>query len=440
MMEHKLLTFLKESQMLSPGDRVICAVSGGADSMALLWCFYLLQKKLEIQLSAAHFNHKLRGVESDRDEAFVRAFCMGHGIPFFAGSAEVKPGAKGLEAAARDARYQFLLSLDRDAKIATAHTANDNAETELLHLIRGTALAGLGGIPPVRGRIIRPMLQITRLEVLAFLEQEHIPHIEDSSNKTDAFLRNRVRHKIMPLLQKENPQIARQLSICALRLREDEILLSEFAQKVFAEAALPDGAFSCAVLLEQPAALRGRVIRLALLQWGLAEPETSHIAAVEKLLFARSPSASAQLPGGLCIARRYDALAPQKASVIFADRPLPCPGALFLPDFEITCEKVNLPENFQNTPFHFAIDCDTISENHFTVRPRQPGDRITLYGGTKSLKKLYIDRKIPAALRAQLPVIACGSEVIAVARIGADVTKLAQRGQAILFHIEQNSL
>ena len=434
-MEHKLLSFLKEFQMLSPGNHVICAVSGGADSMALLWCFYLLQQKLKITLSAAHFNHKLRGAESDRDEAFVRAFCTGHGIPFYAGSAKIKSGAKGLEAAARDARYQFLLSLNQHAKIATAHTADDNAETELLHLIRGTSLSGLGGIPPMRGRIIRPMLQITRQEVLAFLEQEHIPHVEDSSNASEDFLRNRVRHKIMPLFCQENPKIATQLSGCALRLREDETLLSELAHQAFAKAALPDGALSCTVLLEQPASLRSRIIRLALTQWGLPEPEASHVSAVEKLLYASSPSAKAQLPGGLCVARRYDAIALQKVTAALDRYILPCPGTLLMSDFEITCEIKNLPKNFQNTPFHFALDCDTISNNPLIVRSRQPGDSIALYGGTKSLKKLFIDRKIPARLRGRIPVITCNGEVLAVAGIGADVTKLVSSGLAVVFQI-----
>ena len=128
-MVNKICAFLKQYEMVKPGDRVICAVSGGADSMALLWAMYLLKDKLQISLSAAHFNHHLRGGESNRDEVFVTDFCEGYGIPLYKGEGNVVPGDKGLEAAARDARYAFLEGLP--GKVATAHTADDNAETLL---------------------------------------------------------------------------------------------------------------------------------------------------------------------------------------------------------------------------------------------------------------------------------------------------------------------
>ena len=135
-MLNELLSFIRRYDMVKSGDTVICAVSGGADSMALLWAFYLLKDKLEIQLECAHFNHGLRGAESNRDQAFVEDFCKGLQIPCHVGKAQVTAGKKGLEAAARDARYGFLKSLS--GKIATAHTADDNAETLLMHLVRGT--------------------------------------------------------------------------------------------------------------------------------------------------------------------------------------------------------------------------------------------------------------------------------------------------------------
>ena len=159
-MQNKLLQFIREQKLIAPGDRVICALSGGADSVAMLFALFLLREKLKIQLEAAHFNHHLRGEESQRDEAFARDFCARYDIPLHVGGGQVQPGKKGLEAAARDARYAFLQSLD--GKIATAHTADDNAETVLLHLIRGTGLKGLGGIAPQRGALIRPMLSDLR--------------------------------------------------------------------------------------------------------------------------------------------------------------------------------------------------------------------------------------------------------------------------------------
>ena len=143
-MLNKLERFLKQQEMVCTGDTVVCAVSGGADSVALLFALYLLKDKLGIQLEAAHFNHNLRGEESCRDENFVRVLCDRYDIPLHVGSGVVTAGEKGLEAAARDARYAFLRNLP--GKIATAHTADDNAETVLMHLIRGTGLKGLGGI------------------------------------------------------------------------------------------------------------------------------------------------------------------------------------------------------------------------------------------------------------------------------------------------------
>ena len=168
-MLNKLLAFIRRYDMIEPGDSVVCAVSGGADSVALLFAMYLLKEKLGILLSAAHFNHHLRGAESDRDEAFVREFCHRYDIPLHVGGGEVVPGKKGLEAAARDARYGYFQTLS--GKIATAHTADDNAETVLLHLVRGTGLKGLGGIAPVNGNLIRPMLTVTRQQVESFVQE-----------------------------------------------------------------------------------------------------------------------------------------------------------------------------------------------------------------------------------------------------------------------------
>ena len=223
-MLNELLAMIRRYDMIRPGDRVVCALSGGADSVALLFGLYLLKDKLRIQLEAAHFNHQLRGTESDRDEAFAREFCDRYDIPIHVGTAKILPGKKGLEAAAREARYAFFDTLP--GKIATAHTADDNAETVLMRLVRGTGLKGLGGIHPVRGRIIRPMLLVTRQQVEDFLAEYCLSHVEDSSNATDDFLRNRIRRHIIPALREENPRLGHNLSAMALRLRLDEAALT----------------------------------------------------------------------------------------------------------------------------------------------------------------------------------------------------------------------
>ena len=223
-MQNKLLTFARKQDLIRPGDRIVCALSGGADSVALLSVLLELRETLNISVEAAHFHHNLRGEEADRDAAFCRTLCALLNIPCHFGKAD--PAAYGcgdsIELTARDLRYAFLRSLPVD-KIATAHTADDNAETVLMHLVRGTGLKGLGGIAEVNGRLIRPMLHITRRQVEDFLQEYHISHIEDSSNAGDDFLRNRIRHYVMPLLQAENPRLAENVSAMAQRLRSRPI-------------------------------------------------------------------------------------------------------------------------------------------------------------------------------------------------------------------------
>ena len=293
----KLRAFVRQYDLIHPGDTVIAAVSGGADSIALLFALFLLREEWGITLEAAHFNHCLRGEESNRDARFVADFCAHYGIPLHMCSGNVVPGEKGLEAAARDARYRFLRSLP--GKVATAHTADDNAETVLMRLLRGTGLKGLGAIAPVSGNVIRPMLNVTRREVEAFLEEYALAHIEDSSNGEDAFLRNRIRHRIMPLLYEENPRIGENLSSMALNLRLDEACLSRLAS-----GPMP----GIEELKSLPDAIRRRYLERFLKENGVREPEESHLLQAESLLFHWNPSASMNFPGGIVIAREYDRL------------------------------------------------------------------------------------------------------------------------------------
>ena len=402
-MLNKLLSFIREQEMIRPGDTVVCAVSGGADSVALLFALYLLKEKLEITLEAAHFNHHLRGEESDRDEAFVRQLCDRYDIALHLGGGAVAPGKKGLEAAARDARYGFLRSLP--GKIATAHTADDNAETVLMHIVRGTGLKGLGGITPVHGSVIRPMLRTTRRDVEAFLEEWCLSHMEDSSNETDAFLRNRIRHHVMPLLAAENPQIAENLSRMALRLRLDEEFLS---QQV--DSAALGGVES---LRTMPKALRNRALEAFLKENGVREPEDAHIALTEALVFSEKPSARASLPGGITIAREYDALVCLAQTEDLEETVLPCPGEVCLAGLRVICEPAS---ETVSTPDAFTV-CPV---GQIRLRSRRSGDSIRLGGGTKSLKKLFIDRKIPAARRNQIPVVCDDAGVLGVYTIGAN--------------------
>lgn len=417
-MLNKLTAFIRRYEMVNSGDNVVCAVSGGADSMALLWALYLLKDKLKICLSAAHFNHHLRAEESDRDEAFVAEFCRGYGIPFVAGSGNVVSGPKGLEAAAREARYAFLRSLP--GKIATAHTATDNAETVLLHLVRGTGLKGLGGVMPVNGNVIRPMLSVTREEVLDFLEEYSIPFVEDSSNAGDDFLRNRLRHHIVPQLNKENPSLSANLSAMALRLRQDEEALDIIAREKYTDRVSD-------LLVLQPA-IRSRVLAKILLNAGVREPEAAHIAALESLLNSPKPSAKAEFPGGVTVARNYDTLETARRTEEIIPQELT--DSATVSGFQISCF---LNTRDGQTAESFAV----VPRGKMVIRSRQEGDTIRLNAGTKSLKKLFIDKKIPAAMRSSIPVIADDVGVLGVAGIGANLDRLSTGKDAVRIVIEK---
>ena len=407
-MLNKLGAFIRQHDLITPGEQIVCALSGGADSMALLFAMYLLKEKLGIRLAAAHFNHNLRGAESDADEVFVREFCTRYDVPLYLGSAAVVAGEKGLEAAAREARYGFFATLP--GKIATAHTADDNAETVLLHLVRGTGLKGLGGIAPSRGNIIRPMLNVTRQEVLTFLAEYHVSYREDSSNQTDEFLRNRLRHHVMPLLKEENPSLAENLSAMALRLRLDEQALQE-------EAAFTEP-LDVQWLRDQSPAIRSRILETFLKKHGVREPEAAHIAQAEALAFSENPSAYARFPGDILICREYGILTVGEAHAILQPLELTCPGQVQWGRYLIECRPA---EQVINTK-----DCFTVCpQGAVMLRSRLAGDAIRLSGGSKPLKKLFIDRKIPAAQRSGVPVLADEQGVLAVYGLGANEDRKA---------------
>lgn len=416
-MLNKLTAFIRQYDLISPGDEIVCALSGGADSTALLFALYLLREKFQFTLSAAHFNHNLRAEESDRDEQFVRSLCDRYDIPLFVGSGAVKAGKKGLEAAAREARYAFFATLP--GKIATAHTANDNAETVLLHLVRGTGLKGLGGIAPVNGKIIRPMLSVTRADVLNFLEEYCLQCVQDSSNETDAFLRNRLRHHVMPLLVQENPCLAENLSAMALELRQDEAFLQQQAEE---QATL-----EVEKLRQMDGAIRHRIIERFLKENGVREPEYRHIAFVEDLIFSAKPSAQAKLPGGVTVERCYGLLRimPQEQ---WTPVQITCPGETVIEPLglKVTCRPASTIINSENT---FTVS----TTGAVVLRSRLPGDEIRLSGGTKPLKKLYIDRKIPASQRHLIPVLADGSGVLAVYGIGVNQNRIPPEIPAMQF-------
>lgn len=240
----KVLKTNREQGLIQKGETIIAAVSGGADSICLLEALNGLKDKLQIKLLACHFNHRLRGEESDRDQEFVQKFCDERGIELILGSAPDKNLYKN-EASAREARYSFfekILEEGRGDKVATAHNLNDNSETLVLRLIRGAGLRGLSSIPFSRQeKIIRPLLSVTRQEIESFLSARKIDYRQDKSNFDRSFDRNKVRLDIIPLLLKMNPNFLETSGKMADQIREDYDYLDLETKKAFGKVKLTSG-------------------------------------------------------------------------------------------------------------------------------------------------------------------------------------------------------
>lgn len=446
--------FIREQDLIPAGSTVLCAVSGGADSIAMLHALYRLRGKLGFSLAAAHYNHRLRGAESDRDMRFVEQFvqlcCGAHrqgdgtvlpAVPLYSGAGDVAAQARlrgtGIEETARDMRYAFLQQAAQEAGanwIATAHTANDNVETILFHLARGTGLRGLGGILPRRENIIRPMLTVTRQQVEDYLFRHCLPHMEDSSNSSDEYTRNRIRHQVLPVLEDIAPGFAVRLADTAALLRSDEAALTAQAQTL-ADRAEPHEtglAIDAAVLASAPDPIASRCLRLLLgrLWGGDQNCSAAHLNALLRLCRSGGPSGELHLPHGATARRCYEKLllVPRLGPIPLTAGPLPLPGALDCGAWHIVCQA----EDYQGQPQGpWELWLDRQAVPGLEIRPRRTGDRLTPPGRLgKTVKKWMIEAKIPRFQRDALPVFCRGGQVAAVAGLGPDRAFAAAEGKS----------
>ena len=429
----KFLNFADEFDMLPESGLVLACVSGGADSMCLLEALLEIAPKRGFEVGAAHFNHGLRGEEADRDEQFVARQCKDRRVPFFLGCGDAEARARtlgmGIEAAARDMRYDFFYKTAGELgakRIATGHTIEDNAETMLLNLARGSGAAGLSGIPPKRGTagsevyMIRPMLRISREEATEYLGLRGVPYVIDSTNELDIYARNKLRHRVVPVLRELNSRFSDACASSSELLRADEEFLSELAGAFIAERCQGGKAPSVGAgdLMNLPFAVSGRVIR-RLFGGSLS---LGHVKAVLRLCESGGPSARLSLPG-MTVYRQYGRIVFGDASGDDAmdggfDPIYPADGdCIEIPGagLKITCKKVVNCDTINKSLIFFLFKCDDIY-GRITVRPRREGDTIRLFGhsGTKTLKKLFIERRIPARKRAFIPIIADDAGVLAV--------------------------
>lgn len=439
---------IAQHHMLRRGETVLAALSGGADSVALA----LVLQQLGYRVCAFHLNHCLRGAESERDEAFVRSFCKAHDIPLQVARADAAAYAEtvreSLETAARMLRYahyEAAAAACGASHIATAHTADDQLETLLLHLTRGTGGKGLGGIPPVRGAIVRPLLEATRAQVEAFLAACGQDFVVDSSNADSAFSRNRIRNEVIPVLRSINPSVAASgLRLSAL-LRQDESYLEAEAGKLLETAAGPRGVSAAALQKAHPA-VSSRALRLLLMQAGVPMRQVGEqqILLLDGLCRSENPSAQLDLPGKKRARREYDCLIiedqGEEKDALWAETPvtLPFRQALWENGPVISLRTTEKNGDFYKTFNTFYADCGTIDFRTLSVRPRQAGDRLRLHenSGSKTLKRLMIDRKIPREKRDRLAVLADGSGVIAVQTLGVDWSRRPQGGAILEIQFE----
>ena len=437
-----LLPWMERWGMLPPkGGVLLCAVSGGRDSVCLLHYLAAIAPQRGFTVAAGHLNHQMRP-EARRDEDFVRELCRTLGVAFYTEAAPVYETAArwglGVEETGRRLRYEFLFrtadAIGAD-RIATAHHAQDQAETVLLNLLRGTGPEGLGGIPPVRGRIVRPLLQTGRAEIEDYLQENGLSHVEDSTNRDDAYSRNKVRHQVLPVLKEINPWLIPRTAETIGSLREDDAYLQAIADHEVQCAVRRGGELVLPVvrIAGQPGPIAVRMVRALLAELDAYQFSAAHLRAVTALCRGGDPSAAVDLPHGLTARRVYGdlVLGPRQEAAVLAVRPLD-------PDREqtieagpwrITCRPAAAPAAHPEGPNHVFLARDALS-GPLVIRPRQTGDAVTLpRRGRKTLKKLFIDAHVPRLERGTWPVLADAGGPLYIPGFGPDAAHLAAPGE-----------
>ncbi len=441
----RLAASLRESGLF-PGHRhLLLAVSGGADSVALLLAMHALKRSMGLRITAAHLDHRLRGADGRADAAFVAGLAKRLRVPCVTGGADVRGAARrkhiSLEMAAREARYRFL---ERTARakgataIVTAHTADDQAETVLLRLARGSGVTGLSGMrpttvvpetrtgmPPSGIVLLRPLLDVSRAEIEAFLKREGEPWREDMSNASTAFLRNRVRHEVLPLLEERlNPAVRRTLCRTAELFAEEDAWLDELAAAALDECRDEEGRLKGEAVSHLRPALARRVVRRWLVGQGVSADRVdfASVERVRALACQTAGSREAALQGPWRVVRRYGRLSVEVAR----DTPEPfrvalnVPGETLLPEqglrVVVARESGVVRESGTQPgrlPATASLSRRAVGRRRLYLRSAKPGDRMQPYGmkGSRKLQDIFVDAKVPVDQRAAIPVLECGGNI-----------------------------
>jgi len=388
--------------------------------VALLATLVKLTPVLALNVRAAHFNHHLRGDESQRDQTCAQQIATTLGVPCVVGDGVGLSGASNLEARAREQRYAFLSRAAAAAgctKIATGHTIDDQAETLLMRLLRGTGWDGLACIQPIReGRIVRPLIECSRQQVLTFLDANALSFCEDSSNNDRRLLRNRVRHAVLPLLRTINPNVTRALASTAEVLAEEAAFLETVSRS---RLAASPSSLPIAAVLTAPATLRGRIVRSWLKghRGDVRKLSAAHVRAIVSLAQGQQPGARVRLPEAECVIREYDQLRWQvgeKPVARESPRELVPGSAVSLASgWRISMEVCDAGVSQFPDLWEMAADADAVPPP-LVVRSARPGDRIRPLGlhGSRKLQDIFVDRKLPRASRWSFPVVEAAGELL----------------------------
>ncbi|MDP4119659.1 MAG: tRNA lysidine(34) synthetase TilS [Bacillota bacterium] len=421
---------------VNQGDKIVVGVSGGADSMCLLHLLSSVREKMNLSLIAVHINHGLRGEEAYSDEAFVVKYCEEHDLKVIVNHADVKKysidNKCSLEEAGRKIRYDFFAKISKEigGKIATAHTASDNAETVLFNLTRGSGIKGLCGIPPVRNNIVRPILHWTREEVEAYCLDNQIKYVVDKTNFSEEYTRNQIRLNVVPVLKEINPNFEETITRFTQIVTETDDFLTKHAINVLENAKNKNGGFCCKELKKAETPLLAKAILLLAKQSGIGSLEQKHIDLVTKCIC--EGSGAVNLPNG------FTATAKQGVFRIVKETEK---TEFSMPVFEVKslifAGKSYLlhTRNFVNKKLLIdAVDYGIINSNS-CIRTRKSGDFFTFENRnvTKPVRKIMNEMKIPEENRDKLLLIANGSEVLWLEGVGASkVGCISEKTEKIL--------